>query len=129
MKIFKDSWLPNVHSGRVLSPVSVLLEDAMVDQLLDSESRWWNTSLVDTIFIPSEAQQIKSIPICHFAQKDFLFWPLSRTGMYQVHSRYHLLCDLYENDVASSLDIAGQKKFWNRLWKLNIPNKVKFFLW
>ena len=49
--------------------------------------------------------------------------------MYQVRSGYHLLCDLYENDVASSSDTAGQKIFWNRPWKLNIPNKVKFFLW
>ena len=49
--------------------------------------------------------------------------------MYQVRSGYHLLCDLYENNVASSLDTAGQKFSWNRLWKLNIPNKVKFFLW
>ena len=73
VKIFKDSWLPNVHSGRVLSPVFVLSEDATVDQLLDSESWWWNTNLVDTIFIPSKAQQIKSIPVCHSAQKDFLF--------------------------------------------------------
>ena len=115
VKIFKDSWLPDVHSGRVLSPVSVLSEDATVDQLLDSESRWWNTNLVETIFIPSEAQQIKSIPVCHSAQKDFLFWPLSRTSMYQVHSGYHLLGDLSENDVASSSNTAGQKKFWNRL--------------
>ena len=86
-------------------------------------------NLVDTIFIPSEAQQIKSIPICHSTKKDFLFWPFSRTSMYQVRSGYHLLCDLYKNDVASSSDTAGQKICWNRLWKLNIPNKVKFFLW
>ena len=129
VKIFKDSWLPNVHSGRVLSLVSVLSKDATVDQLLDNESRWWNTNLVDTIFIPLEAQQIKSIPVCHSTQKDFLFWPLSRTDMYQVRSRYHLLCNLYKNDVASSSDTTGQKNFWNRLWKLNIPNKVKIFLW
>ena len=56
VKIFKDSWLPGNHSGRVLSPVSVLSEDAMVDQLIDSDSQRWNTSLVDSIFIPSEAQ-------------------------------------------------------------------------
>ena len=31
VKIFKDSWLPNVHSGRVLSPVSILSKDAIVD--------------------------------------------------------------------------------------------------
>ena len=70
---------------------------------------------MDTIFIPSEAQQIKSILVCHSAQKDFLFWPPSRTGMYQVRSSYHLLCDLHDNEVASSSDIAGQKKFWNSL--------------
>ena len=62
---------------------------------------------MDTIFIPSEAQQIKSILVCHSTQKDFLFWPLSRIGMYHVRSGYHLLCDLYENDVASSSDTAG----------------------
>ncbi|XP_075633396.1 uncharacterized protein LOC142605854 [Castanea sativa] len=129
VKIFKDSWLLGTHSGRVLSPVSVLLEEATVDLLIDRDSRWWNTNLVDLIFIPSEAQLIKSIMVCHSTQKDFLFWPPSRTGMYQVHTGYHLLYDLQDNEVASSSDTAGQEKFWNSLWKLNIPNKVKFFLW
>ena len=31
VKVFKDSWLSSAHSGRVLSPISVLLEKAMVD--------------------------------------------------------------------------------------------------
>ena len=44
-----------------------------------------------------------------------------------MRSGYHLLCDLHKNEVASSLDTAGQKKFWNNLWKLNIPNKMKIF--
>ena len=46
-----------------------------------------------------------------------------------MRSGYHLLCDLSENDVDSSSNTMGQKKFWSRLWKLNIPNKVKFFFW
>jgi len=67
VKIFKGSWLPGAHSGRVLSPVSVLSEEATVDQLIGSDFRWWNTNLVDSIFIPSKAQLIKSIPVCHSA--------------------------------------------------------------
>ena len=31
VKIFKDSWLPGAQSGRVLSPVSILSEEATVD--------------------------------------------------------------------------------------------------
>ena len=51
VKNFKDSWLLGSNiSGRILSPVSVLSKDATVDQLLDSESRRWNTSLIDSIF-------------------------------------------------------------------------------
>ena len=49
--------------------------------------------------------------------------------MYQVRLGYNLLCDLHNSDVVSSLDTARQKKFWNNLWKLNVPYKVKFFLW
>ena len=37
----------------------------------DTDSRWWNTSLVDSIFLPLKEQLIKSIPVCHFAQEDF----------------------------------------------------------
>ena len=47
IKFFKDSWLPGAQSGRVLSPVSILSEEATVDQLIDRDSRWWNSALVD----------------------------------------------------------------------------------
>ena len=64
VKIFKDSWLPGAQSGRVLSPVFILSEEATMDQLIDRDSRWWNSALLDLIFIPSEAQLIKSILVC-----------------------------------------------------------------
>ena len=47
-------------------------------------------------------------------------WPHSQTGMYQACSEYHLLCESQGNEVG---------KFWKSLWKLNIPKKVKIFLW
>nr|POE77169.1 e3 ubiquitin-protein ligase [Quercus suber] len=40
-----------------------------------------------------------------------------------VRSGYHLLCESHGNKAASSSDLDVQKKFWNSLWKLNIPNK------
>ena len=67
IKNFMDSWLLGSNSGWILSPVSVLSEDATVDQLLDSESRWWNKSLIDSIFLPFDAQLIESILVCYSA--------------------------------------------------------------
>ena len=111
VKNFKDSWLPGAQSGRVLSPISVLSEEATVDQLIDRDSRWWNSALVDLIFIPSEAQLIKSIPVCLSDQRDFLVWPHSRTGVYQVRSGYHLQCESQVNGAASSSDTDGRESF------------------
>ena len=54
VKIFKDYWLPGAHLSRVLSPIFILSEEATVDQLIGNDFRWWNTNLVDLIFIPSE---------------------------------------------------------------------------
>lgn len=63
-KFFKDAWLPGSNASRVLSPVSVLSENDTINQLIDSESGWWNSALIDEIFLPYEAQKIKAIPIC-----------------------------------------------------------------
>ena len=29
----------------------------------------------------------------------------------------------------TSSKFLNQKKFWNRIWKLRVPNKIKTFLW
>ena len=64
IKIFVDSWLLGSNFRRIPSLVPVLSKDATVDQLLDCELRWWNTSLIDSIFLPFDAQLIKSILVC-----------------------------------------------------------------
>lgn len=33
--IFKDKWIPRLEGGRVVSPISILPDNAMVDQLID----------------------------------------------------------------------------------------------
>ena len=73
-KIFKDAWLPRSGAGRVLSIVSALSKNATVNQLIDSESGWWNSALIDEIFLPYEAHKIKSIPFCSSPREDVLIW-------------------------------------------------------
>lgn len=58
--------------------------------------------MIDAIFIPFEAQQIKAIHLSSFTQKDFLFWPLDRHGEYIVKSSYKILCEKYRRDDALS---------------------------
>ena len=49
------------------------MEEATVDCLIDKETRTWNGTMVDGIFAPQEAEEIKNIPLARNATDDSLF--------------------------------------------------------
>lgn len=55
---------------------------------------------------------------------DLLIWNQSATGNYTVRSTYHLL--MKKIICNNALKVEGN---WSLLWKLQIPPKVKQFLW
>nr|POF00453.1 intron-binding protein aquarius [Quercus suber] len=104
--------LPSGGSGRVSSPILDIPTDAVVADLFEEDSGWWNGVLIDRNFLPFEAQKIKSIPICYTLQEDILIWPKSRDGNYSVKMGYQLLRELENSELASVSDIGENKKFW-----------------
>ena len=73
-----------------------------VATVIDPQTNTWNDNLVDSIFLPFEAQKVKAIPLCITNQPDCLFWPKSNDGSYTVSSGYQWLCS-EENSSASSV--------------------------
>ena len=129
VKVYCDCWLPGEGSGRIISSAFSLHVDTVVTDLIDDNTGWWNGRLLDTCFLPFEAQKIRSIPICFTPQEDILIWPKSKDGMYSVKSRYQLLCALENSEVASVSNNGEVRKFWTALWRLKVPSKVKTFAW
>ena len=84
---------------------------------------------MDDIFLPFEAQRIKSIPLCVMDKKDCLSWPRCKSGSYSVKTGYQLLCEFEMNSLPSSSDSEVIKCFWKDIWRLKVPNKVKVLLW
>ena len=113
----------------IVSTPNLLHSEAAVSQLIDQDTKWWNTSLIDQIFYPFEAEKIKSIPLCSFSQPNLLFWQSTSCGDYAIKSGYHLLCVEDDSELASVSDGVTSRFFWNSLWKNNVPNKVKSFMW
>lgn len=68
-----------------------------------------------------------SIPIWKTIQDDVIIWPRSKDGSYTVRTGYQLLYEFENSNEATSSNPASSKAFWNRIWKLNIPNKMRFF--
>lgn len=119
VRVFHDCWLPGEGSGRIISPVSSLHVDVVVADLIDDNTGWWNGMLLDTCFLPIEAQKIKLIPICFTPQEDILIWPKSKDGMYSVKSGYQLLCAMEKSEAGCVSDNGEAKKI------LDSPVKFK----
>lgn len=50
-------------------------------------------------------------------------------GSYSVKTGYQLLNALDDGERASSSDNVEAKTFWSHICKLDVPNKVKTFMW
>ena len=128
IKVFKDQWLPYEGSGRVLSPPLEHDLNLKVADLMDHELHYWNSDLVNNIFLPSEAKMILAIPLSLMDTPDRLFWPMNSSGVYSVKSGYKLLRACVEPVSPSSSDQSGNRDVWKQIWKLHVPNRIHTLL-
>ena len=129
IRIYWDKWLPGKFPSRIGSPQIATPGDVRVSSLIDQDTKTWDYARIDHLFLPFEAEKIKAIPLCVTHQADYLIWPRSRDGNYSVKTGYDLLWEREQLENASVSDSANKKLFWKRLWKMNVPSKIKNFLW
>ncbi|KAA3490135.1 reverse transcriptase [Gossypium australe] len=97
-----------------------------VADLINSNQREWNRSLIGNTFPAAEAELILQIPLAKESHEDLLVWRGELSGEFSVRSSYKLLQN--SDPTAYALqDIYNG--FYNKLWKVNIPLKIKLFIW
>ncbi|KAL5780225.1 hypothetical protein ACOSQ2_010962 [Xanthoceras sorbifolium] len=126
VSILQDRWLPRPSSFKVIASCS-LAGDSMVASL-KSASGAWNTDLVRSSFAPIDADCILSLPTSVRSCPDKLMWHHTKDGKYSVKSGYWLASSLAQDGTSSSSSLAGSS-WWKFLWGLNIPAKVRMFVW
>ena len=62
-------------------------------------------------------------------QADTLTWPFTPTGDYIVKSGYTFLQQEYHSSQPGQLDPEYLKPLWKLIWSLQVPSKVKNFIW
>lgn len=78
-------------------------------------------------FLPSDVELILTLKLPSEPKDDAVFWHFDKCGMYTVKSGYHLAIQLRDSAIAGSS--VGVSKGWNLIWTLQVPLKVKIFLW
>uniref|UniRef100_A0A803PVB4 Reverse transcriptase n=1 Tax=Cannabis sativa TaxID=3483 RepID=A0A803PVB4_CANSA len=125
IRIREDVWIPKDHVGQTYSFSGGSHLQRVSDLKIDSGR--WNSDLVDECFDAGEATAILSILCSLFDSRDRFIWHFSNNGSFSVKSGYWSTVSRLGWDQASGP--SGSSQWWKILWKLNLPLKIKKFVW
>ena len=128
-KIWHHKWLPIPTSFKVQSPISCFDPKESVSALIDHEAKTWKSDLIDQIFLQSEAEIIRQIPISLCNSPDKVIWRCTSNGIFSVRSAYHLQLELHQRAKGQHSQTPVGSENWNKLWRIKVPNAEKLFLW
>ena len=89
----------------------------------------WDKDWIRSEFLPFEAQEILSIPLSAQRPMDTRIWNETKNRVYSTKSAYRLLVKTASNNQPGPSSSVLHTNFWSSIWRINIPNKIKHFLW
>ena len=93
----------------------------------------WDVQLLTQMFWEEDVRMIRSLPV-HLDMNDVVGWHYDRKGRFSVKSAYKVHRATEETKMQRARPGAadgsrGKDDFWQRLWKIDCPPKIKHFLW
>ena len=129
IKIWVDNWLPTRNQPKVTSPMIFGQQNSAVEVMINQSTRRWREEIIDHCFNETEAEIIKSIPLSSYTQSDTLVWPFTPNGQYTMNSRYRFPFEENSTSQPTQQSSPHSLDCWKKLWKMDIPNKIKNFVW
>ncbi|KAK8622001.1 hypothetical protein V6N13_097629 [Hibiscus sabdariffa] len=131
VSIWDDKWTPMLPSESITLKRPHNCRDVLVSKLISDDSREWIREKLVHLFSPTEIEAILSIPIGGSTVKDALIWAGAKDGDYTVKSGYHFLAkaEELEDTPSTSNSLSRNNQLWKALWGLNVPPKIRSFLW
>ena len=107
----------------------------MVADLIDTTTTSWREELIRAVFAAFDAEAILKIHLCTRRITDFWSWGEEPRGNFSVGSAYRMLVRtkydregwLEDREAPSSSE--GDNSEWRAIWKVDVPSKIKVFLW
>lgn len=133
-KIWSTNWLPRDGLFRPCSPAATD-PPRLVSELIDPTSASWDRQKLTQFFNPMDVEVICSILLSTRRQHDFWAWHYEKRGIFSVRSAYRMLVLNRERTTAwldarpSKSDFRAEEKEWTSLWYVQVPSKIRVFLW
>lgn len=126
-RVWGDRWLPYPSTFQVSSPRHVDTPIFVVCEFITVDFRW-NVDLLSSVLSNEEVNFVRFIPLSKRAMEDRIIWHCDNKGKFTVKSAYHVARNwilppsLAASSSTTSCPFDG---LWEKLWKTDIPPKVK----
>lgn len=101
-----------------------VIENLKLFELMVTDGNMWNNNLIHNLVGREEAIKILKTPLFETLQVDKRVWKYEKNGIYSVRSAYR-----YCKEEAIDTNHIKAQENWKLLWKLQIPLRVKRYLW
>ncbi|GAA0174165.1 hypothetical protein LIER_27610 [Lithospermum erythrorhizon] len=129
IRIWHHRWTSYTWSHTPYTTKPTINQDHTISELIDDVIRTWDIPKLQTQFLPIDMHKILKIPLTNLHRPDTPIWKHHPKGIFTVSSAYHAFC----NSVQAYGQTSGQgtttNKFFNKLWRLKLLDKIKHFLW
>ncbi|CAL9022934.1 unnamed protein product, partial [Prunus brigantina] len=118
VKFWTDKWLSDIPLMEYEGIGDVLDLDCPVSSFF--KHGWWDIERLKAAVPVEVVEKILNFPVGFIGTlQDSHIWKHTANGVFTVKSAYQLLLG----------DSSWNDSFWKVLWQLNLPPKLKVFLW
>lgn len=124
INISADRWLRGKQVFRIDQHNGVVNRNLKVCDFFLEDKKNWDVSKVTLNFNQIDAAAIINTRIPQNCTTDRVAWIHSSNGQYTTKMRYQQWHKNHVGDFG-----VQQSRGWNRIWSLEVPHKLKIFLW
>ena len=130
VQVWKDKWIPKLDTFKITTPINPLLYYENVSTIIDKERAVWKSELINSIFLPHDAESILAIPLSSASPVDQRVWSTIANGVFSIRSAYWISHkQLTKVEVGECSSNTRTTSLWKLVWQLCCPNKIKNFIW
>ena len=117
-------WLP--HAPIFLQEPTL---NMWVCELIDEDTRHWDRGKVLATFAQKTCEEILATPLNNVNPRDVLVWKENRAKKFTVRTAYRIAVRLRNPNYTEHSSAQSHGPTWRKIWRLNVPPKVRTFLW
>lgn len=134
INLFHDKWIPDLDKPLSHFIPYVGPDSLKVSYLLSVTPKGpsWDITKISDIIPSFLIPKILAITLPEGSVPDCYVWPFTNSGQYNSKSGYRCLYDMRRRNNASADSSAWIYKdynVWNMVWNLDLPERIKVFIW